>query len=499
MNETPAQDRRIVPRWRDFKTTGELRELEGTGSATKRELETEDREFKEKLHRWTSEHNAPSATELVGLALLFRREAEARDAAEFLLSDGSDARELSKRLAQHVLGHRSAMFETQLPAREMVKRLRRRLRDQPRNPVAWVELSRQHAILGDHAKARSAMRSAVGLVDSNRYVLRSAVRLFVHLDEFDEALHVLRGRDATPFDPWLLSAEIATSSVAGQSSRLVKRARNILGDQAHDARQTSELASALATLDLIHGSHTAARKLFRRSLLDATDNSVAQASWASRRLQRLDLSEDNLAGPRSFEARALELASKSEWGHALDQCQDWFTDEPYSTRAAIYGSYLASTTVQDFTLAERFARNGLNANPKDPVLLNNLAVALACQGRVDEARKTLSSIDQSSLSGDQRMVGLATEGLINFRQGNLAEGRSRYEAALELAKRESSSLHVLALMHYLREELLAGAVSSEILKRVPREDQLDGKPETIAFRQKLQLMADERSRAGRSK
>lgn len=66
-------------------------------------------------------------------------------------------------------------------------------------------------------------------------------------------------------------------------------------------------------------------------------------------------------------------------------------------------SYYADTALQDHVAAESFARAGLASNPNDALLLNNLAVAVARQGRISEAAETLAKVPQSAaaVAGDE--------------------------------------------------------------------------------------------------
>ena len=149
---------------------------------------------------------------------------------------------------------------------------------------------------------------------------------------------------------------------------------------------------------------------------------------------------------RSFEARALQAHRAGDWGPAIRHAQGWLLDEPFSTRPATLGSYLAGITEGNYRLAEEFARRGLRANPGDWLLLNNLVVALANQGQVEEAVAAFQEI--ATPSEELRSVLLATEGLLKFRTGEQAIGRRLYLEAAEHARRRGDRrLYALALAH----------------------------------------------------
>jgi hypothetical protein len=92
------------------------------------------------------------------------------------------------------------------------------------------------------------MDVALRLAPDDRFILRSAARLLVHVGDSDGALEVLRHSDRTKIDPWLSAAEISIASTADRPSRFAKSAAHIVTGDRFPARQTTELASALATL-----------------------------------------------------------------------------------------------------------------------------------------------------------------------------------------------------------------------------------------------------------
>ena len=310
-------------------------------------------------------------------------------------------------------------------------------------------------MLGQRDQSIRAMERALALVRENRFVLRSAARLFVHVDEPDRAHQLVVHADSTRGDPWLLAAEIAVATVAGRRPLFVRQGRQVLGGQDYPALHTTELASAIATVEMTAGDVKTARRPFKDSLVDPTDNSLAQAGWAATKMAGVEVAPELMRKPRSFEARALRESREGQWRSAIRQCEDWLLDEPFSSRPAVLGSYLASVAEQDYRLSGQLAERGLRANLGDPLLLNNLAVALANEGRVDEAIKIFNEI--GSIADETRPTFLATEGLLNFRSGRVDSGRRLYLDAIAQARRKGDRrTEALATLHLAREELLAG-------------------------------------------
>lgn len=103
-------------------------------------------------------------------------------------------------------------------------------------------------------------------------------------------------------------------------------------------------------------------------------------------------------------------------------------------------------------LSIEFADQGLKANPSHPILRNNKAVALATQGKVDEAMKVFEEIAPASPTDIfLHATLLATEGLLNFRAKRLQAGRDLYAQAAEAAS-NNPQLKAMALLHWAKEE-----------------------------------------------
>lgn len=327
-------------------------------------------------------------------------------------------------------------------------------------------------------------------------MLRSASRLYLHLGDPEQAQHVLR-RDATLVDPWLLSAEIAAATVAGRTSRHLKKARSLLTSGQHSPRHLTELASALATVEMNEGNVRGARKLFRASLEAPNDNSVAQAGWAGRRDSGLGVSDEWLTIPRSFEARAWHDFMQDDWTSAVDNCREWLQDEPFSKRPGIVGSHIALVSLADYDAAEKLLASALRANRGDAQLLNNLAVALADQGRIADARAAFARINRADLDQPWQVAVKATEGLLAFRAGDPLGGRVAYLEALEMAaKRRLPHVRLAALAYHAREEILADSdIAEKSLLQVERIAERDGLPPGLEpFIVRLRQLFEERRR-----
>jgi tetratricopeptide (TPR) repeat protein len=464
--ENADKNRKVIPRLRDFKTTLILGELHSASSGAVNDVFPEV-SIDDELEDWENNRTLSFATDVVGTGFVLGLTDKVQEAADFILSEEVQATDLQKRIARQVKdsGYCVHLATTQeiLPdsselinhSREQVQKYRRQLRRAPRNPVKLVELSREFATLGSLKKALRSMDTAVALAPTNRFVLRSATKLYVHAGEIDKAHFILRRAPSLRFDPWLLAAEIAVASMRGQTSRHINVGLKQIADTNFNPFDISELASAVATLEMENAKSRIARKLFYQALRRPTENSIAQAEWASHTISSFDIDVREFDVPRNFEALASDFYQKGEWGLAIDQGKNWILDQPFALSPVLFTGTTASV-IDDFDLSEKVYNFGLRANPANTVLRNNLAYVLATNNMPEEAEKELEMIERSTLPIGEKITTTATDGLIKFRKGFHQEGRQLYQNAIKIAQDNNEPGYALRALAFLaREEITA--------------------------------------------
>ena len=460
--------RHILPRWRSSQQTARLGELDPVGVAPAEPLDDPDF-IAEIVADWRSNHAIPFAAELVSCAFVLGQQfAEATEASEFILKSENISESLSA-IAKSILGIAATdqchegLALIKLDAQAKIHLLRRKLTDDPRNAIAWTDLAHAFAGVGQVQKSKKAIGNAIALAPESRFVVRSGSRLFVHSGDHDLAHDLVNGCAATPHDPWLLATEVATAQLIGRTPRFAKRSRQLLKSGKIDPRHLSELASAIATLELGAGAIRRSRKFFRLSLDHPNENAVAQARWAAETLPALrELVGERLDTPGSYEARSWAQHRSGEWELALENALKWLEDQPFSSGPAAHGSFLASVCLEKFDQGEEIATKGLRANPQEFTLKNNAAFSLACLGRLDEAERHLELVRESLLSETNKAVHLATQGLIAFRRGNFEAGRKLYLRAIEQAHVSGDKrLTAFASIYYAFEVLRAHTADAD--------------------------------------
>lgn len=466
MTWAPDSERRVLPRWRlstQAVQSGELRSEPSTKEAVTEPRN--EREYQEALKEWGREPSIETAMDLVPAALVLGHHKEAEDAARLLVTQRGQVRPALRDLAHSLIAiatGKPSQSVAEPPDRGAlrgeVNRLRKRLREYPRNAILWIDLAYAHTALGHKGPARRAVLAALDLAGESRLVLRSAARYFVHANEPNTATEILRRSALLKTDPWVMAAEIAISGVAGIAPAAYRRALALTEADRIDPWHSAELYSALGTLQLLDGSSRKVRRLFLKSLRKPTGNAVAQAQWAATAHNVLSVPGGLLQTDLNFEATALRGRAERRWEDAVNACRQWSAMEPTSTRPLVLGCFIAEAALQDGHRALEFTRQLLVLSPKDDMALNNHAVALAYAGQLAAARETLSSVSRAEASERNRVVLEATEGLLLYREGAEAEGLKQYLDAAEHAMlMRDRELQSLVLWHLVREEARTGA------------------------------------------
>jgi Flp pilus assembly protein TadD len=449
--------RNVVPRWRLFKITTRLGELSSSRTSVAREVVVPDLTILQVA--FSENKNIWYATDLLSAAFTFRRQDEARDAATFILEHKSEAASAAIDLATRVLLPDLAVpTEERLPNEweELVRSTRRQLRASERDAVRWTDLALAYTVLGNKEHAGSCISIALHLAPDNRFVLRAAARCFLHWGDPEKAHALLRRNPKTESDPWLLSAEIALASSRNQRSIHASEARRVVADENLSPHSRSELAIALTAVELESGSKKAASRLLRQSVIDPTENTVAQVQWM--------LSEKHLTIPEletydvplMFEAKASDRYDAGDWEGALAYADLWYGDQPFSSRPADLASYCAFLLGR-FDDAVTYLESASASNWNDPMLINNLAYFNARAGNIAEAEEVLRDLKGLKLDPEQRLIVQATRGLVELRKGNVDLGRELYSVTIAQAwKPAHARIKVLSALNFAREEASLG-------------------------------------------
>lgn len=252
-----------------------------------------------------------------------------------------------------------------------------------------------------------------------------------------------------------------------KNSSNIKRGLNILDSSNFSFASISELASSIGTLEYINGSNKKSKKLFHKSLISPNDNTLAQAEWAASKslIQDSDLQIIHSLPKNSFyESCALSSFNRKEYNNSIRFASDWIEDMPFAKRPILFASSISTTHLKNYPLSEKILKIGLQANPVDAQLINNIAYACALNNELEKADNYLAQIKSNFIiDRSTEICLLATKGLIHFRKGNHEQGRELYLQAIEKTNEfnDSPILKWTAVLNYAREELLVNPLAKE--------------------------------------
>jgi tetratricopeptide (TPR) repeat protein len=463
-----TEERNLVPRWRPFQVSAALGELASSSVLSQPSMRPPEMEA---LHAFTTAPTLHKASDALGLAFGLEDPAPLRPVVEFIESAEANsllvaaAAQVRRRLDQVSTTREENWFHVDARS-AVVSHIREELVRKPRNPTKWVDLALAQTLLGQPVKARRSIMTALALAPFNRFVLRSAVRFFIHIEDPEAAQHTLKGAKGSA-DPWILAAEIASDEAAGSPPSSMKEALFALSSENFSSWAISELACTVAHAEFNGGRDKRARKFLNQASPQPTENAAAQIAFES---QRGGFTVRPARDPeRRFEAEALEAKWQKDWPAAMESGLKWQNDQPFAVEPAAFLSYVAAVGAERYDIAEQAARTGRLANPQDATITNNLAFALANQDKHNEAKDILLNCPPPEDS-EEAAVYSATRGLVAFRGGSIEEGREDYKKAvdscLDLGLSDKAAL---AASYWAREEVRAKTLSAvEIINTAVR-------------------------------
>lgn len=468
------ENRNVVPNWREYNKTARLGEF-GSVAAISKPFEFFP--IDEYIYSWQNNKTIPYAGDLISAAILNGQESNinAIEAAHFIIFHKDEATEILVCTAKEIISTpANNTVSTQLTVSQRIEKIINqektyrqniKLLKQSRNyccfnSIAYCELARCYVTLGQFEKAKEAIEIAIHLAPNHRYVCRSAARFFLHYGDQERARYVVAHNPALLNDPWLLASEIAINTLMNRTSRNIKKASELITSNNYSSFCLSELSSAIGSIEMINSNMKKCRSYFKVALRNPNDNSLAQAQFLLSKDPNLSFDfDDNILLPNSFEADALSAYIKEDYSKSLVAAVDWIEDMPFTRRPVQFAANIAYSFLKDYDTAIDILNLGLKSNPNSPMLLNNKAYACALNGKIDVAEEIINDAKRLQMPTDAKVCLTATEGLCEYRKGNIEEGRRLYQQAILLAKDSLSNPRLVntAILNYTREEIKANA------------------------------------------
>ena len=471
---TLKDPRRVLPRWRSIEKTPKVELKSSRRGDTPPSLQ--DSVYDAALREWRESKSLEAAAELATSSAVFGTRAEAIPALRAIISDQSDAVAPLQDQVRRTLSRDTvnAAFEPAPPGTiaqeiEEIRALKKRIRAYPRDGLAELEMARRKVNIGQVDSAKKHVDAATKLCPSNRYIVRSAARYFVHVRDEERALNIIERSELLSGDPWVQSAEVAVSAIAGRTPKCASKQIRRLKTVNSIREDYSELAAGLGALELEAGATKRAKRLFEKSMTSPNENALAQLRWAQANgtTAFASVKPAKKVTDYCYEADVYSLLLHSKISDATVAAMEWFDDEPYSVRPAVMGSSLCLGVLGDASRAMEFIDRGLASNRDARSLINNKIVALARSGDTKQAREILEQ-NRSWLNDiHARPFYHAADGLISFRTRQLVNGSTAYAHAYDAALECDPELALMSLAYWLEEEAYSGiATRDHILKCV---------------------------------
>lgn len=478
MHEDAREERNVLPRWRPLVAV-ERNDLSSVGRFEKSAFKVESNQFADDIAIWKNEGGIAAASDIFDTFLVTGDRSLLRHAISLLRPHKSviparlkdsiiaafrsdpDRLEIRKSIA------RRETDESYL--RQSIRIIKKRLLNYPRDALSYLELARLYTVIGSYEKSHKNLIRALALAPDSRAILRANLQFHNIVGSLEDGLRMLRRSESLRFDPWLQSAEIATTSLMGMSSNVAKRNLVAFDRKGEIPRSSTELAMAMATLELSAGM--AERKVFqlvRKALPNSTENGFAQAIWLSDNRSSRDFlmrfPEFRPSG-EAFEAKVDISVKENNFEDAAIFAQFWVEDQPFSAEAIVKYLNLRSVHTSPNESSVKCAKRALSVHGDDWHVLNACVLALVEAGEFDAARRGIQRLIKEAPEGAAQAFVAAASGFLAFAEGDFIAGRLYYEQAQKIAiEFKAQNLLINATMFWLRCEAVNGLVSVDCVE-----------------------------------
>lgn len=456
--------RRILPRWRASSKASLSAEFTSLKPLPRTNVTVES-ELQQQIDDFSDFPSLGTAAELVSLSMLSGNTVQAKMAAKFILDRRDQAPVPLLELAERALGNEPVLQKSSL--RTDVCTTRRLLRINPDNPVLWSDMARHYASLGEKKKALRAMRTARALAPNHRWMLRTSSRFLVHQGDAIEAHQLLANHPSTKTDPWLIAAELACAQVAGRPPKFWRQATDILRWDRVPPLHLSELATAVAMMELESGERKKARRYVIKALQAPTENTLSQVFWAKANRHLNDgfhLDELVKSSRDAYEADYQVAMLNGDLISALNSAHAWSADEPFASRPYSEIAYVASL-LDDHTQTVLMSHVVMRLDGKlDPSLELNVIFSRISGGTLEvdqendqqQIGRIRATLERGvALGGAQAYHVMANLGLWHYRYGTIEDGRHWYQLAIAIAeKNQQLEPATFAAIFFAREAIL---------------------------------------------
>lgn len=434
-NEFDYDERQLVPRLVTLRTANQLF-LNKTSSISKEMNDFENNNFNKLISEWNyNKFDLDLCIDILSYKIIFDEITIPSEIIKILNNNtynlNQSQLELFNLYSSNDSTESKSCIETENDIGKRIHDIRNSNNNNNRNPLLWCDMGYYYTILGLKEKARQCYFIAYNLNNSNRHVIRSVSRFYIHIDEPEIALSIIRESPNIKNDVGLLSAEIAISELIKTRSKYIDCGRRKIKDDNISYFEKNELLAQIASLEFQNGKSKIGKKLVKDCLKGPNENSLAQFEFLKKHyVIDGDFESQQFKVLCNHEALARNYLINNNYKKSLDETSLWIKFQPFSLQPACYGSFLAASFLEDYNKSIEICKRALKLSPTDFTVLNNYAFSLAHLNKVKEAIDKVNLIKINNLADFENSILNATKGLIQIKNGDVEEGKQLYEKAI---------------------------------------------------------------------
>jgi len=326
---------------------------------------------------------------------------------------------------------------------------RKALRQDPSYYMAYGGMAIAYAMQGQMSKAERMFRVAVETEPTDLGMKLNLGQVLASQERWDDAIAVFERLTEDCPTYWEAREALAHSYfVAGRYREAAAHYARVL-QAVRSGSSGGSLSNALNNLGVAQaasGSVEEGIDLLRESInVSGGQNAKPRLNLARvyLRTNRLRKAQGLIGELRERLGEDKDVLNLSAWYNYLSQDYDRAAEDARQVlrkdSTDLYAACLLSTILtevqEDYAGAEALLRQVEGKHGKSVKFLNNLAYALAWQGRFAEARTILERIPPGQ--DEDHAVSTATWGFLRLRQGDVVEGGRFYNEAAKLASDEN--------------------------------------------------------------
>lgn len=448
-------NRQLIPRWHTSRKSMALQFPTLTAKAVESKQVVEDQFLVNSRENWKQEKNYFNAIEL-HTSLMVRgiySDPDDDDVINFLLS----LKEELPSGAEHLIGpsnkfiDKNPHYYTYIPKEvgNIIARLRSIVAKFPEDYFTWCDLAFYYTVLGLNNKAEKSLTIAWNLSGNHPYVARCFSRFYVHINEPERAMWLLKKSGGVNNEPLITSASIAISGAFDIGRPDISKARKLLEDYRGLKAFSSELAASIGTIEYHNGRKKKAKEYFSQALSQPSENSLSQYKWLNQKVG-FSIDDERFTHGSTVEGNVHQLYAQGDFLECRKKLIELFDFQPFSDAPIADAGYMSLVGLNDPDFVIKLSDGRVPKTHMSFGELNNLTVAKLMKNDLEGAEVSMRLLSKrlSIENPETKGIYLATSGLVMFKLGQIDQGKERYREAISYFELRKNFRAVALAEHY---------------------------------------------------